>query len=182
MCERLDAGLVLLQKAVPLDERTYIGDVYRFMTEEIPHVFADLLDGLEAGAIVPKDQPQDPSLALRRYPRAPEDGLIGWAQLCEADRTDCTRQCETFCGSIHILGLPKAECVASTCGQTSISSGGSPRASADIWDDTGEVVVLTGNGVLVLEETEYSGLAVGNLHGGSDHAAPGFEALMVGNE
>src|SRR6476661_10977720 len=43
MSAELDAGPVLARVPLPIDERTYIRDVYAMLTEAIPAAFADLI-------------------------------------------------------------------------------------------------------------------------------------------
>ena len=94
MSDELDAGPVLLTRACPIDDTTYIADVYDFMTANIPDMLAEALDGLTAGTLVPRHQSLDPADALRCYPRRPEDGFL-----------DFTRPADALGRLVHIGGL-----------------------------------------------------------------------------
>lgn len=80
----LDSGAILLRDYFPVTEETYIGDVYGWLDRRIPSILAEAISGLARGEITPVPQPTDPSLALRCYPRRPEDGRIDWSRPVEA--------------------------------------------------------------------------------------------------
>ena len=74
----VDAGAVILRDYFPVSTDTYIGDVYAWLNQRVPALLVEAIEGLDAGRLVPQAQPTDPSLALRCYPRRPEDGRIEW--------------------------------------------------------------------------------------------------------
>jgi methionyl-tRNA formyltransferase len=74
----VDAGAVILRDYFRVSTDTYIGDVYAWLNQRISALLAEAIEGLETGRLVPQPQPADPSLALRCYPRRPEDGRIEW--------------------------------------------------------------------------------------------------------
>jgi methionyl-tRNA formyltransferase len=76
--EEVDTGPVLLRDFMPVESNTYITDVYKWLDTRIPSLMTQAVSGLSNGAIIPVPQPEDPSLALRCYPRRPEDGRINW--------------------------------------------------------------------------------------------------------
>jgi methionyl-tRNA formyltransferase len=78
MAVELDAGPVVLREKMALDDTTYIGDVYAWVERRAPEMFAAAVDGLGDGSLHPTPQPADPALALRAYPRRPEDSRIDW--------------------------------------------------------------------------------------------------------
>lgn len=79
----LDAGPIVVKEFVPLTDETYVGDVFKRLDELIPRLFLKAVDGLDSGVLAPAPQPEDPSLALRCYPRRPEDGLVDWREKAE---------------------------------------------------------------------------------------------------
>jgi methionyl-tRNA formyltransferase len=78
MVEDLDAGPILLQRALVLGPRSTIGEVRAFIGAVLPDLFLGLLDGLAAGTLHHQEQSGAPSAVLRCYPRLPRDGEIDW--------------------------------------------------------------------------------------------------------
>lgn len=76
--EALDSGPVVARSYLAVDEGTYITDVYRWLDSTIPMLMVEAVEGVVAGRIQSVPQPEDASLALRCYPRRPEDGRIDW--------------------------------------------------------------------------------------------------------
>lgn len=74
----LDTGQVLLQKRRPLDDTTYIGDIYSWFDEIIPGGFVEVVEGLRCGSISAVDQ--DEGQATESFPRRPADGRIDFAK------------------------------------------------------------------------------------------------------
>lgn len=154
MGERLDAGPVFAQRAFPLSEVTYVGDVYRFLAEAVPELFVHVLDGLQDGSLVAVDQPANPALSLRCYPRHPRDSELDWDraadELCRLVRASA----EPFSGAYSFLGTERVvvwRARAETIGHPYL---GTPGQVIDVRRRSGEVAVLTGAGALVLEEVE----------------------------
>jgi methionyl-tRNA formyltransferase len=75
----VDAGPILLKRYFELDTTLDIGDVYRWLESSIPEMFVEAVGAIERGNAVLNEQPADPSLSLRCFPRRPEDGAIDWA-------------------------------------------------------------------------------------------------------
>jgi methionyl-tRNA formyltransferase len=76
--DAVDAGAILLRDYLPVSARTYIGDVYAWLDRRIPSLLSEAIGGLATGRLIPQPQPSDPSVALRCYPRRPEDGRVNW--------------------------------------------------------------------------------------------------------
>jgi len=75
----LDSGDIVARDYFPLTATTQITNVWEWMGTRIPALFIEAVAQLQADPsfrIVA--QPKDPSLALRCYPRRPEDGRIDW--------------------------------------------------------------------------------------------------------
>lgn len=154
MTERLDAGPVLAQRAFPLSDATYVGDVYRFLAEAVPELFVQVLDGLQDGSLVAVDQPEDPALSLRCYPRHPRDSLLDWgraaAELCRLVRASA----EPFSGAYSFVGTERIVVWRAHVEPVGHPYLGMPGQVIDIRRRSGEVAVLTGEGALVVEEVE----------------------------
>jgi methionyl-tRNA formyltransferase len=154
MTTELDAGPILLQRAFPLSSATYIADVYRFFAENAPPMFVELLDGLAAGTIRPRPQPTDPALSLRCLPRLPRDGEIDWRQPAEFLARLVRASAEPFAGAYSFVGLEKVTVWRAHAEKLPHPHLGVPGQVVEIRRSTGEVAVLTGDGLLVLEEIE----------------------------
>ncbi|MFP4477659.1 MAG: methionyl-tRNA formyltransferase [Desulfatibacillaceae bacterium] len=154
MREELDAGPILLQRSFPLSEKTYIGDFYRFMETAVPGMFAEVLDGLENQGITPRPQPADPALSLRCFPRRPEDSRLDFrldaGYLCRLVRAGSV----PFSGAYADFEGERLIVWRARAGELDYPWLGVPGQVAEIRRDTGEVAVLTGKGVLILEEVE----------------------------
>jgi methionyl-tRNA formyltransferase len=77
--DAVDAGAILLRDRIPVAADTYIGDVYAWLDRRIPTLLEETINGIAAGRLMPEPQPKDPLVALRCYPRRPEDGRVDWS-------------------------------------------------------------------------------------------------------
>lgn len=78
MAPELDAGPVYLRRHFPLSNDTYINDVYDWLREMTPSMFAETIDHISKGTLKAEGQDETGLLPLRCYPRRPEDGRIDW--------------------------------------------------------------------------------------------------------
>jgi len=77
----LDSGEIIARDYYPLSLNTKVTEVYAWMSNQIPVLFADALNQLEQDPKhVLEYQSKDPKDALRCYPRKPEDGRIDWTK------------------------------------------------------------------------------------------------------
>ncbi len=157
MVEHLDAGPILAQRAFPLTDSTYVGDVYRFLEENIPELFVSVLDSLQAGSLVEKEQPEDASQSLRCYPRQRRDGELDWSRAAEDLARLVRASSEPFAGAYSFLGSDKVVVWRAHPEVLKYPYLGVPGQVVQVRRPAGEVVVLTGEGVLVLEEIEMPG-------------------------
>jgi methionyl-tRNA formyltransferase len=152
MTAELDAGPIFLQRPFEIGEDTYIGDVYRFLDANIPVMFRELLDGLADDAIAPREQPADPALALRCFPRRPEDGLIDWSRTaCEIGRL-VRASAEPFAGAYTYLDgerltVWRARPISPSEAYMAVPGQVIERRTPD-----GEVLVATGDGFLAIQQ------------------------------
>jgi methionyl-tRNA formyltransferase len=103
MAPELDAGPILVKEYLPLTPETYIGDIYAWLEQRIPEMFLEAVNGLADGALEPRPQPDDPRLALRVFPRRPEDGLINWAAPVESVMRAVRANSRPFAGAFTRL-------------------------------------------------------------------------------
>jgi methionyl-tRNA formyltransferase len=76
MTEDLDSGPFLIKRYLPIDERTYIGEIYDWLEQIVPEAFVEAIEQIPRGGFI--EQSRD-VVTLRTYPRKPEDSRIRWA-------------------------------------------------------------------------------------------------------
>lgn len=154
----LDAGPVVLKRYFALADDTYIGEVMAWLDHEVPRALCDAVDGLACGDVVPQPQPTDPSLALRCYPRRPEDGRVVWSASAVLLGRQVRACAEPFAGCF--CTLPDGSRLTIWRARPrpwTIPSLAVPGQVVGRDHATGSVAVATGEGVLVLEEVEADG-------------------------
>lgn len=157
MTEQLDAGPIVLKRAVPLDEGTYVSDVHRSITGNVGAMFVAAIAGLESGLLIPQPQPEDPALALRGFPRLPIDSQIDW-RLPAVDLARLVRaSAEPFAGAYTTLAGQRLTVWRARHGRLPYAWLGAPGQVASRDVASGDVVTLTGRDVLILEELELDG-------------------------
>ena len=117
-------------------------------------MFAQTLDGLANGSIIPKEQPSDPALSLRCFPRLPRDSEIDWHKSAEELARLVRASAEPFAGAYSYIGTEKVTIWRVHPEKLGYPYLGTPGKVAWRRRKTGEVGVLTGDGLLVLEEIE----------------------------
>lgn len=154
MSEKLDAGPIHAQHSVPLDEETYIGDVYDAMYERFPELFVEVVGDAATDSLTPTPQPSEPSAALRCYPRRPTDSELQWTESA-ADLARMVRaSSEPLFGAYTWLDGEKLRIWRARAEQPPHDCLGTPGQVAERRPATGEVAVLTGEGFLVLETVQ----------------------------
>lgn len=151
MVEALDAGPVLLRRKLPLTDRTYIGDVYAFLDDAIPAMFAELLDRMDEGTIVAMPQSADPTLSLRCFPRIPADGEIDWSQPAEVVVRLVRASAEPFAGAFTFHEGERLTIWRARAEPLAGPWLGVPGQVIERRQVAGEVAVLAANGAVILE-------------------------------
>jgi methionyl-tRNA formyltransferase len=154
MTPELDGGPVLAKCSFPLTPRTYIGDVYRFLHTEIPRMFVEVLDGLASDRIQPRPQSQEASLSLRCFPRYPQDSEIKWSRSADQLARLVRASAEPFNGAYTFLGRERLTVWRAYPDRLPYPYLGTPGQVAEVRRTRKEVVVICGDGVLVLEEVQ----------------------------
>jgi methionyl-tRNA formyltransferase len=82
--EELDCGEIIAQAKFPLNSESTIGDVYAWMQQSTPELFAEAITTLQSDpkfrlAVAGAGDPD----GFRCYPRFPEDGYVDWSQSAE---------------------------------------------------------------------------------------------------
>lgn len=158
MVDQLDAGPVFLKKALLMTERTYISDVYKFLDRAIPCAYVDVVAGLESGTLRPEEQSDLPGHSLRCYPRIPDDGEIDWREPAKSLDRLVRASAEPFPGAFSFVGDVRLTVWRAHAGVVDNPVLGVPGHVVLVDANTGEVCVLAGAGVLVLEEVEIAGV------------------------
>lgn len=79
--DELDSGDIIARSYMPIDHNTKISAVWEWMAKATPGLMIEAVNRLAADPVyVLERQPKDPKLALRCYPRRPEDGRINWSR------------------------------------------------------------------------------------------------------
>lgn len=99
----VDAGPIYLRSYFPVSEDTYIGDVYEWLDREVPTLLVRTIDRIVSDNLVAVPQPTDPSLALRCFPRRPEDGRINWCRSVDDVHRLVRASSRPFAGAFSML-------------------------------------------------------------------------------
>lgn len=145
----LDAGNILAQTMIPIGSRDTAGDLYRRLNEVQERILADAVDKRLRGD---PGQLQDNSLATYACVRLPSDGKIDWSRSATSiDRLirslgDPFRAAFTFLGEA-CLEVHRARPID----DSRIYVGRVPGRILRINHEAGEVEIMAGEGMLVLE-------------------------------
>jgi UDP-4-amino-4-deoxy-L-arabinose formyltransferase/UDP-glucuronic acid dehydrogenase (UDP-4-keto-hexauronic acid decarboxylating) len=150
----LDSGPILAQRRMPIDDSTYIGDVYAFSRANTPEMFVEVINEMAAGTLVATEQDIEVA-GLRCHPRTPADAWIDWSR----DATYLARlvraSSDPFAGAYTALGDRRL--VVWRAREEELGRDlGVPGQVIDV-RESGEVAVLTGSGTLVLERVSVDG-------------------------
>ena len=157
MTVELDAGPIVLKKHFTMTDKTYISEVYEFINNNLPEMFLKAVKGFSNKTIKQKNQPDDPSVSLRCYPRIPKDGEIDWnLSAIQLDRL-VRAVSEPFDGAYTFFENQKLIVWKAHEEPLLYPVIGIPGQVTERRSETGEVIVLTGEGFLVLEEIEIIG-------------------------
>lgn len=153
MGEGLDTGDILLQRSMPIIPETRVQDIYDFSAHVVPEMFSEALTTLEKGALQPKPQPADSTLALRCYPRLPQDSFIDWNQSAEKIQRLIQAVSEPFNGAYTYLGYEKliiwrAYAEQAQTPYLAVAGHVVERRAR------GEIAVATGDGFLIVQEVQ----------------------------
>jgi len=172
MAVELDAGPILLQREFPLTSHTYVADVYKFIGANVPEMFVEVLEGFASGSVEARRQPDDPTRSLRCFPRRPSDGAIDWHRPAEELGRLVRASAEPFAGAFSFLNNERIIIWRAHVEPMPSPYLGVPGQVADIRPHAGEVAVITGEGLLVVEEIE-------TLSGGRDQAAEMIKSMRT---
>ena len=158
MNAELDAGPILQKKNFPLTDSTYIGDVYQFLDRAIPESYVEVFAQMENGSHVFAQQSLGPEQSLRCFPRVPADSGINWSQSAIEIAKLVRASSEPFSGAFAIMMEERLIIWRARAENLRYPSLGVPGQVIRIDTDRGEIWILCGEGILVLEQTEYRGV------------------------
>jgi methionyl-tRNA formyltransferase len=152
----LDSGPIMLKQSMLINTNTTIGEIYKYLHQIIPSMFAEVVNGIESKQLVPVPQPLDPTLSLRCFPRVPSDGLINWDDHAVNIDKLVRASSQPFGGAYTFLDrckliIWKAFAEKFTCPSLAV-----PGQVIYREEKTGNVGVATAAGVLVIQEVETS--------------------------
>lgn len=158
----LDSGPVLAKRRFPLDELTYVAEVQAFCDAAVPEMFLEVVDGLAEGSLTPVPQPGRADESLRCFPRVPADGWIDWSldavQLARLVRAVA----EPFDGAYTMAGGDRLTIWRAHAEDLPYRHLGVPGQVVERRRATGEVAILTGAGILVLERVQTARVGIVN--------------------
>jgi methionyl-tRNA formyltransferase len=155
--DSLDSGPVMVREYFPLTDDTYIGDVYAWLDQRVPAVLAIAAEQLLQGARA-TPQPLDPKLALRCYPRRPQDGRIDWRAPADTVHRLIRASSRPFSGAYAFLEDGRRVTVWSAAIYAHWEPFCAVPGHIMLRADSG-VVVACGEGCLLLREVEVEGLS-----------------------
>ncbi|MFF7334041.1 methionyl-tRNA formyltransferase [Streptomyces sp. NPDC090306] len=173
MNAELDAGDILLQRAVPVGARDTVADLFHRTVDLIGPVVTESLDLIASGRAV--WIPQDRSRASFFHKRSPEDSRIDWTWPAEALERLVRAQCDPYPNAFTHHRGERIRIV-----EASVSEGrygGTP----------GRVFIREGDGIVVVAGSEarngrLRGLVVRRVRteDGTEHAATDYFRTMGG--
>lgn len=152
--EGVDTGPILLKRYMHLHNSTSIGEVYQFLEASIPEMFLETVEALSSGTMTPQPQPEEPSLALRCYPRIPSDSRINWMNSAVELERLVRASSEPFGGTYTFVNKEKLIIWRAHSDLFTYPSLAVPGQIVWRLPAEGKVGVATGDGVLVLDEVQ----------------------------
>jgi len=154
----LDSGDIVIKSFMEIYEETIIGEIYNWLDMQVPDMFLEAVNGLEAGSIIPVQQDKDPQKSLRCYPRKPNDSRINWNNNAVIIDRIIRASSEPFAGAYTFLKGQKIIVWRSKVGKLPCPSCFIPGQI--LWQnlETGEIAVGSGgNSVLIIIRAQVEG-------------------------
>lgn len=157
MSAELDAGPIHVRKIIALNKDTYISDVYTHLDRLIPEAFCEAVAAIDAGTERVTHQSREPSDSLRCFPRVQSDSRIDWSHDAESIARLVRASAKPFSGAYTHLAGTRVTIWKASADQLGYPCCGVPGQVVGRDQKSGNVTVLTGNGVLCLEEIQVAG-------------------------
>ena len=156
MTTELDSGPIILKREIPLLGNTYISEIYDYIRDNCSEIYMEAIDKIKDGfSGLPQDK--NPGQSLRCYPRSLRDSEINWNEPAVMLARLVKAVSEPLFGAYTFIGDKKLIVWRAHHEIPSFPFVGSPGQIADRRLNTGEVTVVTGEGLLVLKEVEING-------------------------
>jgi methionyl-tRNA formyltransferase len=154
--DKLDCGNIITQEKMALDNKTYIGDIYKWAEEKIPKLFVQSLTVLESDpSYVLKYADSESEESFRCYPRRVEDSRIDWKLSADAIHKLIRCSAEPFAGAFGFFHNEKIIIWRAELYHDNERYCAVPGQISLIDKKGGSVVIITGGGKLKLTDIEY---------------------------
>lgn len=165
VANELDIGTIWAQEKFAVKDDDYIGDLVAKMGEITPQAYVNALRNLTQNKALKTFEEVRSAEGFRCYPRIPEDGCIDWHQSAESIQRLIRASSKPYPGAFTAVvdqGILKKLVVwKARVVDHSTSDYGIPGHVIKNCKDTGESWVYTGNGIIALQEVQFSdGLAI----------------------
>lgn len=153
----LDSGKIISKSYFPLNVDSRIGEVYEFFDTEIPRLFSEALNSLnEDKCYFLEEQSKFSEDILRCYPRLPIDGKIKWNKDNLTILRLINASSEPYSGAYCNFNNKDLVIWRAKLSNDTEKCIGIPGHVTKICN-SGEIIVLTGSGKLIIEEIEFNG-------------------------
>lgn len=152
----LDSGDIVLRRRIDVTIDTRVGEIMSWMEATVPGLFVEAVNILQQPS--PPLERQDQALALRCYPRRPEDGRIAWGSDAASILRLINASSEPFPGAFTAYRGDKLTVWRAALVNDRERYLAVPGQIARIDRESGAVDVITGGGKLRLLEVELGGV------------------------
>ncbi|MEI8109572.1 MAG: formyltransferase family protein [Chitinophagia bacterium] len=154
----LDSGPIIERDFFPLDINTRIKQVYEWIEFRIPDMMISAIMNLSRNSRYALEiQSTDPQYALRCYPRIPDDGRIEWDKSNIEIIRLINASSEPYSGAFTYNGGVKIIIWRANLIEHKEKYLAVPGQIASIDKSTGNVLVITGDGIIAITEIEVEG-------------------------
>lgn len=150
----LDSGDIIIKSYLQININTRVGEVYEWMEKEIPNLMYMSLKKLSEPSFIPEKQSDKTIDALRTYPRNPDDGKIDWTSDADHIIRLINASSEPFSGAFTNYNDEKIIIWRAKLYIDNENYNAVPGQISKISKLSGNIVVITGNGKIEIEELE----------------------------
>lgn len=155
----IDSGNIWKKSYMSMDNNTTIGDIVDFCRKKTPDLFLEVVNGIENGKLSSTSQSEMSQKAFRCYPRLPEYSKIDWSSSAEEIHAMIRASAKPYSGAYSYIKFNneiKKIYIWKSSVDTVISDDiGEPGHIISNDPITGCSKVLTGKGILIIEEAQY---------------------------
>ena len=153
----LDSGDILIKKKYPIDDSTYISDIYDNMGSAIPSLFCEALGLIESGKTEGSAQSKDPADSLRCYPRIPSDSFIDWNDSCCSIIRNIRASSHPFSGAFCFYEGLKLYIFEACAKEHAAPCFVNPGQVISVDRNTGAVDIAASDGIITVERLTVNG-------------------------